>query len=100
MSIQLSSIETSGGVVPIETNLLRFQAEGTGRKTGRRLAGGAAIGAAIGAIADGGSGTWKGAVIGAGIGVGATLLTKGNEVELPAEQLLSSTLTKSVAIGR
>jgi hypothetical protein len=100
MSIQLSSIETSGGAVPIETNLLKFEAEGTGRKTGRRLAGGTGLGAAIGAIADGGSGAWKGAAIGAGIGVGATLLTKGNEVEFPAEQLLSFTLTKTVEIGR
>ena len=87
------------GVVPIATNELKFEAQGTGRRTGRRLAGGAGIGAAIGAIADGGSGAWKGAAIGAGVGVGATLLTKGNEVEFPAEQQFSFTLIETVEIG-
>jgi len=47
----------------------------------------------------GGRGAAKSAAIGAGIGVGATLLTKGNDVEFPAEQLLSFTLTQSVEIG-
>lgn len=54
----------------------------------------------IGGIAGGGSGEAKGAVIDAGVGVGATLLTNGNDVEFPAGQLFSFTLTELVEIGR
>jgi hypothetical protein len=53
-----------------------------------------------GAIADGGSGAWKGAAIGAGVGAAATLLTKGKDVEFPAEQLFSFTLSQEVKIVR
>jgi hypothetical protein len=98
MAIRLVSLVADSQTFSIETNTLNFEAEGTGRKTGRRIAGGAGIGAMIGAIAGGGSGAWKGAAIGAGVGTGATLLTKGNEVEFPAEQLFSFTLTEAVKI--
>jgi len=98
MAIRLVSLVADNQTFSIETNTLNFEAEGTGRKTGRRIAGGAGVGAMIGAIAGGGSGAWKGAAIGAGVGTGATLLTKGNEVEFPAEQLFSFTLTEAVKI--
>jgi len=99
MSIHLVGLNANGQAVALETNTLKFEAEGTGKKTGRRLLGGAGVGAAIGAIADGGSGAWKGAAIGAGVGGAATLLTKGNEVEFPAEQLFSFTSAKEFKIG-
>jgi len=54
----------------------------------------------MGAIAGGGSGAAKGAAIGGGVGVGATVLTKGKEVELGAETLLSFKLLKPVQISR
>jgi hypothetical protein len=98
MSIRLKGITVNGKVLAIETNTLKFEAEGTGKKTRRRLLGGAGIGAAVGAIADGGSGAWKGAAIGAGIGGAAVLLTKGKDVEFPAEQLFSFTLSKELKI--
>jgi hypothetical protein len=100
MSIRLKAIQVGDEPVVLETNTLRFEAEGTKKKTRRRLIGGTGIGAAIGAIADGGSGAWKGAAIGAGVGAAATLLTKGNEVEFPVEQLFSFTLSKELKIGR
>ena len=100
MSMRLTGINANGMALAIETNTLKFEAEGTGKKTGRRLAGGAGLGAAIGAIADGGSGAWKGAAIGAGIGGAAVLLTKGNDVEFGAEQLFSFTLSKELKISR
>lgn len=99
MSIRLTAVQVADKPLAIETNTLKFEAEGTGKKTGRRLAAGTGIGAAIGAIADGGSGAWKGAAIGAGVGAAATLLTKGNEVEFPAEQLFSFSLSSELKIG-
>ena len=99
MSIQLTGLNANGKAFAIETNALKFEAEGTGKKTRRRLLGGAAAGAAIGAIADGGSGAWKGAAIGAGVGGAAILLTKGNDVEFPAEQAFSFTLSRELKIS-
>lgn len=99
MSIHLTGLTVNGQAVTIATNTLNFEAEGTGKKKGRRLLGGAGIGAAIGAIADGSNGAWKGATMGAGVGGAATLLTKGNEVEFPAEQLFSFTSAKELKIG-
>jgi len=100
MSIRLKAVNAAGRALAIETNTLNFEGEGTRKKTRRRLIGGTGMGAAIGAIADGGSGAWKGAAIGAGVGAAATLLTKGKDVEFPAEQLFSFTLSQEIKIVR
>jgi len=63
------------------------------------LGGATGIGALIGGIAGGGSGAAKGAAIGAAAGVGATLMTRGQEVELAAEQVFSFLLEKRVEIS-
>jgi hypothetical protein len=99
MAIRLTAVTVGSQPFALETNTLNFEAEGTGKKTGRRLLGGSGIGAAIGAIAGGGSGAWKGALIGAGVGGAATLVTKGNEVEFPAEQRFSFSLSRKLQIG-
>ncbi len=99
MAIRLTAVTVGSQPCALETNTLNFEAEGTGKKTGRRLLGGSGIGAAIGAIAGGGSGAWKGALIGAGVGGAATLVTKGNEVEFPAEQRFSFSLSRKLQIG-
>ncbi len=100
LEIRLTSVAAQGRDVSIQTNGLKFEGQGTGKKTTTRIGAGTGMGALIGGIAGGGSGAAKGAAIGAGVGVGATLLTKGNDVEFPAEQLLSFTLTESLEIGR
>jgi hypothetical protein len=96
MSLTLTALSVNSQPLPIATNTLSFEAEGTGRRDTRRIAGGAGVGAIIGGIADGGEGAAKGAVIGGAIGTGATLLTKGKEVEFGVEQLFSFSLTKQV----
>ncbi|MEE8349606.1 MAG: hypothetical protein V3R94_08555 [Acidobacteriota bacterium] len=100
LEIRLTSLAAQGRDFSIQTNGLKFEGQGTGKKTATRIGAGTGMGALIGGIAGGGSGAAKGAAIGAGVGVGATLLRKGNDVEFPAEQLLSFTLTESVEIGR
>ena len=68
---------------------MNLEAEGSGGRDAKRIAGGAGIGALIGAIADGGEGAAKGAAVGVAVGTVATLVTRGKEVELAAEQPLS-----------
>jgi hypothetical protein len=100
ISLKLTGLTVGSQTLPIVTNTLAVEAEGSKRRDARRIGGGVGIGALIGGIAGGGGGAAKGAAIGAGIGVGATLLTKGKEVEFPVEQLLSFNLRQPVEIGR
>jgi len=100
MSLKLIQIQAGGKNYNIETNTLAMEAEGTTKRDAGRIAGAAAIGTIIGAIAGGGSGAATGAVIGGGAGVGGTVLTKGKEVELDTESLLSFKLMKPVQIYR
>jgi hypothetical protein len=100
MALQLTQIQMGGRSYDIDTNTLSMEAEGTTGRDAGRIAGAAALGTIIGAIAGGGSGAATGAAIGGGIGVGGTVLTKGKEVDLPTETLLSFQLAKPVQISR
>jgi hypothetical protein len=100
MALQLTQVQTGGRSYDIDTNTLSMEAEGTTGRDAGRIAGAAALGTIIGAIAGGGSGAATGAAIGGGVGVGGTVLTKGKEVDLPTETLLSFKLTKPVQISR
>jgi len=62
---------------------------GTNERTGRYVGGGAVIGAIIGAIAGGGKGAAIGAGAGAATGAGAQVLTRGRNVNVPSESLLT-----------
>lgn len=100
MSLKLTQVQSGGRNYNIETNTLAMEAEGTVKRDAGRIAGAAALGTIIGAIAGGGSGAATGAVIGGGAGVGGTVLTKGKEVELDTETLLSFKLMRPVKIYR
>ncbi len=100
MSLKLTQVQAGGRNYSIETNTLAMEAEGTTKRDAGRIAGAAALGTIIGAIAGGGSGAATGAVIGGGAGVGGTVLTKGKEVELDTETLLSFKLMGPVQIYR
>jgi hypothetical protein len=100
MSIALKQLVIGERQIPIETNTLSFEADGTVKRDAARTAGGAGLGAIIGAIAGGGKGAAIGAAIGGGAGVGATVITKGKEVEFDAETLFSFRLAKPLEIQR
>jgi hypothetical protein len=71
-----------GNRVPIRTNVVARQAQGTKRVDAAKIGGGAAGGALIGAIVGGGDGAAKGAAIGGAAGTGVVLGTRGKEVRL------------------
>ena len=100
MSITLQQVQGAGKTLNLTTNTLAFEAEGTGGRDVARVAGGSGIGALVGAIAGGGKGAAIGAAIGGGVGIGATVLTKGKEVEFGPETLFSFQLVKPLEISR
>lgn len=62
---------------------------GTNRRTAEMVGGAAAIGTLIGAIAGGGDGAAIGAAVGAAGGAAAQVLTRGDQVRIPAESVLT-----------
>jgi hypothetical protein len=67
---------------------------GENRRTAKYVGGGAIIGSIIGAIAGGGKGAAIGAAAGAAGGAGAQTMTRGREIHVPAESLLTFRLER------
>jgi hypothetical protein len=89
--------------VDAESNVLdgeRKEGIGANERTGKYVGGGAVVGAIIGAITGGGKGAAIGAGAGAAAGAGAQVLTRGKEVEVPAETQLTFKLTEPLVAGR
>lgn len=72
---------------------------GKNERTAKYVGGGALLGTIIGAIAGGGKGAAIGAVAGAAGGAGAQTLTRGKEIKVPAESLLTFRLDQSLQVG-
>ena len=103
MALDLESVTVNGmryGVESTETAVGSPQ-EGIGanKRTGEFLGGGAVLGAIIGAIAGGGKGAAIGAAGGAAAGAGAQVLTRGQRIEVPAESMLTFSLTEPLRAG-
>jgi len=81
LAVELTSIVVNGQAWPVVTETIEQQ---TAKSEGRKTARNAAVGAGIGAIVDGGDGAAKGAAV----GVGASALTKGQQIQIPAGALL------------
>jgi hypothetical protein len=64
------------------------------------VGGGAVLGTLIGAVAGGAKGAVVGAVAGAAAGAGAQVLTRGKEVNVPAESVLTFRLGNPINLYR
>jgi hypothetical protein len=98
MRIVLTSIMDGQRAIPIVTEPIVTEAEGTRGRDAAVVGGAAAVGAAIGAIAGGKKGAGIGTIIGAGSGTGAVLATKGNEVEFGSESRLKFKLQETAEL--
>ena len=97
--LDLDSVTVAGNRYVVNTTDVEEQGRqglGKNKRTGEMVGGGAALGALIGAIAGHGSGAAIGAVAGAGAGAAAEVLTKGQEVRVPAETVLRFKLDREL----
>jgi hypothetical protein len=99
LTLAVTTLYAETGPLAVETHALTIEAEGTGGRDARRVAGATLLGAVIGGIADGGSGAAIGAAVGAGAGGAVTLSTRGDEVEFPAEQSFTFTLSVPIEVS-
>lgn len=99
ISLELTEINTTDGQrADIHTDTYRNEAASGKKGDIAKVGAGAAIGAIIGAIAGGGKGAAIGAGVGGAAGGGAVLATKGEDVRLTSETLLTFRLTENVTL--
>ncbi|MCI0402018.1 MAG: BON domain-containing protein [Acidobacteria bacterium] len=98
LAIELSELIINGKSYPIETDQFTRQGSSRGKATAAKVGGGAAIGAIIGGIAGGGKGAAIGATVGAGAGTGVSAATKGQQIKIPSETVLTFNLQRPVTV--
>jgi hypothetical protein len=101
LALDLQSVMVNGRRYLVSTaDVERSGREGIGknRRTAEMVGGGAVLGTLLGAIAGGGKGAAIGAIAGAAAGGTAQVLTKGKEVKVPAETLLTFRLDEPVRL--
>jgi len=99
--LDVDSLTVSGTQYRVSTgDLVQQGGQGVGanQKTAIMVGGGAALGTLIGAIVGGGKGAAIGAAIGAGAGIGTEVLTRGKQVRVPSETLLSFRLDQDLRL--
>jgi hypothetical protein len=77
---------------------LYYRAHGTKKEDAEKIGIGAGAGALIGALAGGKKGAAIGGAIGAGAGAGVVLATPGDDIELPAEKVLTFRLEEALEL--
>jgi hypothetical protein len=77
----------------------RKEGVGANERTGKYLGGGAILGAIIGGIAGGGKGAAIGAGAGAAAGAAGEMATRGREVKVPPETLLTFRIDRPLTMG-
>lgn len=98
LDLILTSISTDGRTYNVKTNVLENTEKGKGKRTAATTGGGAAGGALIGGIAGGGKGAAIGALAGGGAGLLGGAATGNKQIEIPAESVLSFTLSQPLTL--
>jgi hypothetical protein len=98
LTLQLTRISFNGQSYNIVSDQWSKQGAARGKNTAGKVAGGAAVGAVLGGIFGGGKGAAIGATAGAGAGAGANTITRGQQVELRPESLLSFRLQNPISV--
>jgi hypothetical protein len=102
MTLDVQAITVNGRRYRISTAPLRQTGRsglGKNKRTVEMVGGGALIGTIIGAVVGHGKGAAIGAAVGAAGGAGAQVLTKGKQVSIPAETVLTFSLNNSVTLA-
>jgi hypothetical protein len=104
VTIDLRSVNVNGTRVNLasetatSTGNAEEQGLGKNKRTAKYVGGGALAGTVIGALAGGGKGAAIGALAGGAAGAGAQVLTKGKNVNIPAETQLTFQTSNEVMI--
>ena len=98
LSIQLTNLTRRGDQIALTTDPYSTEGKGRGKNTALKTGGGAAVGAVLGGIFGGGKGAAIGAGAGGGLGAGANAITRGEQVQIPAESLIRFRLASPITV--
>jgi hypothetical protein len=98
LSIELTRLDTVDHPVDVVTDAFSKQGNGRGKNTAVKTGGGAAVGAILGGLLGGGKGAAIGAVTGGGVGAGVNGVTRGQQVQIPTETLVSFHLQSPISV--
>ncbi len=98
LTIQLTSLTRRGDQIALSTDPYSTEGKGRGKNTALKTGGGAAVGAVLGGIFGGGKGAAIGAGAGGGLGAGANAITRGQQVQIPAESLIRFRLATPITV--
>ena len=98
LSIQLTSLTRRGDQIALNTDPYSTEGKGRGKNTAVKTGGGAAVGALLGGIFGGGKGAAIGAGAGGGLGAGANAITRGQQVQIPAESIIRFRLANPITV--
>jgi hypothetical protein len=98
LSIELTRIDTVDHPVDVVTDAFTKNGAGRGKNTAVKTGGGAAVGAILGGLLGGGKGAAIGAVTGGGVGAGVNGVTRGQQVQIPTETLVSFHLQSPITV--
>ncbi len=98
IALELTRLIVNGRSYRLETDQFTQQGSSRGKRTAATVGGGAALGAIIGGLAGGGKGAAIGAAVGAGAGTGVQAATKGQQIKVPSESVLTFHLESSLTV--
>src|SRR4030095_10165209 len=99
LTLRFTELEVDGSRYDIAADPIRMRGKSDAKESAIEIAGGTVAGAVIGAVAGGGSGAAKGAVAGAAVGTAVAVVTKGDQIVLPAGQRMRVRLAKPVTVS-
>ena len=101
VALALQSISVNGRTFNVQTasqNVGNNRGIGANKRTAEMTGGGAVLGTLIGAVAGGAKGAVIGAVVGGGAGAAAQVATKGSNINVPAESVLTFKLDQPLTL--
>lgn len=98
LELALTQVAYNGQTYTLHTHDFVQEGKSRGKRSAETIGGGAGLGALIGALAGHGKGAAIGAAVGAGAGTATQVITKPDEVRLPAETVVSFTLSRPVQV--
>ncbi|MGC2398332.1 MAG: BON domain-containing protein [Acidobacteriaceae bacterium] len=98
LAIELTRLDTVDHPVDVVTDQFTKNGAGRGKNTAIKTGGGAAVGAILGGLLGGGKGAAIGAATGGGAGAGVNAVTRGQQVQIPTETLVSFHLQSPISV--
>lgn len=93
LTVTIDSLMVNGKPVPVQVGEVTNSSSGRGKRSAEMVGGGAAVGAVLGGILGGRRGAAIGTALGAGAGAAERVVTRGQNVTIPAETRLTFTTT-------